>query len=293
MAIKRKILGSYPYFSVIFSITMALFVIGLFGVLVVFTNKLSALIKENIEIHVYLNQDLSHDEQQNVLKKIYFQEYVAVKNEIKQIFFIPKDTAAARFTRETGEDFVNFLGDNPLRDAYRININADYSDKMLLRKIKTEITQIKGVFEVSYTESLVEAINKNFNKISLILMAFAILLIIVIYILINSSIKLALYSQRFLIRSMQLVGATAFFIQGPFLIRAFLHGLISGVLASLLLFALLQYAYTQIPELVILEEINHLGILSIGLLLTGGVIGFFCSLISVNKFLKMSLNELY
>ncbi len=293
MAIKRKILGTYPFFSVLFSITMALFVIGLFGTLVIFTNKLSTLIKENIEIHVYLDHGLSHKEEQEVLKRFYYQDYIAKKNNVNQIFYIPKDSAAARFTRETGEEFVQFLGENPLRDAYRLRINSDFSDKMLLRRIKSEIEQIKGVYEVAYTESLVESINKNFNKITLILIAFAILLLVVIYILINSSIKLALYSQRFLIRSMQLVGATGLFIQGPFLIRALLHGVIGGVLAIALLFGLLQYSYTQIPELIILENLEQMLYLSLMLIVAGGLIGFVCSFIAVNKFLKMSLSELY
>ncbi|TAF74194.1 MAG: ABC transporter permease [Bacteroidetes bacterium] len=293
MAIKRKTLGSYPYLSVLFSTTMALLVIGIFGVLLIFANKLSTLIKENIELHVYLNQDLTPAEEQKILKRFYFQDYVAQKNNIKQIFYIPKDSAAARFTRETGEEFVQFLGNNPLRDAYRIRINSEFSDKMLLRRIKSEIEQIAGVYEVSYTESLVESINTNINKISLILIGFAMLLIFIIYVLINSSIKLALYSQRFLIRSMQLVGANGWFIQGPFLIRAFLHGVLAGFLASLLLFGVLQYAYSQIPELQILENIEQVLILNGGLIVFGGLIGFVCSFIAVNKYIKMSLNELY
>lgn len=293
MAIKRKILGTYPFFSVLFSITMALFVIGLFGILLIFTNKLSTLIKENIEIHVYLDHGLSHTEAQNVLKRFYYQDYIAQKKAIKQIFFISKDSAAARFTRATGEEFVQFLGENPLRDAYRLRINSEFSDKMLLRRIKSEIEQIKGVYEVSYTESLVESINKNFNKITIILLAFAALLVVVIYILINSSIRLALYSQRFLIRSMQLVGATGFFIQGPFLIRALLHGIVGGILATGLLFGLLQYSYTQIPEIAILENIEQMLYLAATLVVVGGLIGFICSFIAVNKFLKMSLGELY
>lgn len=293
MAIKRKTLGSYPYLSVLFSTTMALLVIGIFGVLLIFANKLSTLIKENIELHVYLNQDLTPAEEQKILKRFYFQDYVAQKNNIKQIFYIPKDSAAARFTRETGEEFVQFLGNNPLRDAYRIRINSEFSDKMLLRRIKSEIEQIAGVYEVSYTESLVESINTNINKISLILIGFAMLLIFIIYVLINSSIKLALYSQRFLIRSMQLVGANGWFIQGPFLIRAFLHGVLAGFLASLLLFGVLQYAYSQIPELQILENIEQVLILNGGLIVFGGLIGFVCSFIAVNKYIRMSLNELY
>lgn len=293
MTIKRKTLGSYPYLSVLFSTTMALLVIGIFGVLLIFANKLSTIIKENIELHVYLNQGLSTSDEQSILRRFYYQDYVAEKRQVRQIFFIPKDSAAARFTRETGEDFVQFLGSNPLRNAYRIRIHSDFSDKMLLRRIKSELEKIPGVFEVSYTESLVESINANSYKLSLILIGFAVLLILIIYILINNSIKLALYSQRFLIRSMQLVGANSWFIQSPFLIRAFLFGLLAGFIASLLLFGVLQYAYTQIPELQILENIDQILILDSGLIGFGGLIGLVCSFIAVNKYIKMSLNELY
>jgi cell division transport system permease protein len=293
MAVKRKKLGSYPYYSVVFSITMALFVIGVFGILVIFANRLSTIIKENIELHVYLDRELNEDEKQVILKKFFSKEYVAIKNNHRQVFHISKDSAAAQFIRDTGEDFVKFLGDNPLRDAYIIKINSQYSDQFILKAIRTELENIEGVFEVTYVETLVESINKNVNKISLILLSFATILILVVYILINSSIRLALYSQRFLIRSMQLVGATSFFIQMPFMGRAFLHGLLGGLFASGLLYGILQYAYTQIPELQVLENLEEILLLNTALLVLGGGLGFFSSYIAIKKYLNMSLNELY
>lgn len=293
MAIKRKKLGSYPYFSVLFSITMALFVIGLFGILVIFANKLSTVIKENIELHVYLDHNLTDDQKQIILKKFFSENYVALRNNHRQVFYIPKDTAAAKFIRDTGEDFVKFLGDNPLRDAYVIKINSEFTNKMMIKTIRNEIENIEGVFEVTYIETLIESINQNIRKISLILLSFAVILTAVVYILINSSIRLALYSQRFLIRSMQLVGATSLFIRMPFLGRSFIHGLSGGILASVLLYGLLKYAYTQIPELQLLENIDQILILDGYLLLAGGLLGFISSYMAVSKYLKMSLNELY
>lgn len=293
MPIKRKKLGSYPYFSVVFSITMALFVVGLFGILVVFANKLSTIIKENIELHVYLDHDLNDTQRQIVLKKFYSKDYVALKNNKRQVFYIPKDTAAAQFIRDTGEDFVSFLGDNPLRDAYVIKINSNFAQKMMIKTIRNKIELMDGVFEVTYIETLVESINQNMQKISLILLSFAAILMVVVYILINSSIRLALYSQRFLIRSMQLVGATSFFIRIPFLGNAFLHGLLGGIFASGLLYGLLQYAYTQMPELQLLENIEQMIILAGSLLFGGAMLGFVSSYMAVSKYLKMSLNELY
>lgn len=272
---------------------MALFVIGVFGILVIFANRLSNIIKENIELHVYLDHNLDETQKQVVLKKFFGRKWVSLKNNHRQIFFIPKDSAAAQFIRDTGEDFVKFLGDNPLRDAYVVKIDSRYTDKMALKSIRNELEQIEGIFEVTYVETFIESINQNLKKISLILLSFATILMLVVYILINNSIRLALYSQRFLIRSMQLVGATSFFIRVPFMGRAFLHGLIGGILASGILYATLQYAYSHIPELQMLENTKHILILGLGLLVTGGLIGFFSAYAAVNKYLKMSLNELY
>jgi cell division transport system permease protein len=291
--IKRKTLGSYPYVSVLFSVTMALFVIGLFGVLFIFAQKISEIIKENIEIHVYLDYDLPQNKQEALLKSIYKQPFINIKNDKKQIFYISKEQAAQKFIKETGEDFISFIGDNPLRDAYVFKVDAEYSEKHKLRQIKSQIEAIDGVYEAIYIESVVDAINQNTAKISLILLSFAVILITVVFILINSSIRLAMYSQRFLIRSMQLVGATSFFIQKPFLIRAFFHGILGGFFASVLLISVLQYAYYQIPELTILENLEQIAILMLGLVVFGGLLGIISSLRSITKYLKMSLNELF
>ena len=272
---------------------MALFVIGLFGVLVIFANSLSNIIKESIELHVYIDYNMDEKSQQQVLKQIYSQEYIAMKAGKKQIFYISKEEAAKKFIKETGEDFIKFLGDNPLRDAYVVKIKQEYSEKAKLRQIKEDLENIDGIFEVVYIESIVDAINENIAKISLILISFALILIFVVFILINSSLRLALYSQRFLIRSMQLVGATSFFIQRPFLLRAFLHGILSGVLASALLFGLMQYGYSQIPEIKLLENQDQLIILALSLLLFGGLLGFISTFQALNRYLKMSLEELY
>ncbi|MDX2188923.1 MAG: permease-like cell division protein FtsX, partial [Bacteroidota bacterium] len=153
--VKRKVLGSYPFFSVIFSISMALLVIGIFGLLVIYANKISTILKENIEMHVYLDQNLGIAERNEVLKKFYGKEYVALKNDKKQIFFISKEEAAKKFIKETGEDFLKFLGENPLHDAYVVKVNYDFSDKNTLKLIKTELESIDGVFEVNYVENLV------------------------------------------------------------------------------------------------------------------------------------------
>jgi len=290
---KKKKLGSYPYVSVVFSITLALFVVGLFGLLLLHANQLKDLIRQNIEVQVYLNKYITENQRIKINKTLASKDYVLVEDGTPQISYVSKEEAAEQFIKETGEDFTNFLGENPLRDAYTIKIKSEYHDQDKLVGIKEDIEGISGVFEVTYIESLIDSINKNVTKISIILASFALILLISVIMLINNTIKLALFSQRFLIRSMQLVGATATFIQKPFLYRAALHGLLAGIFASLLLIVLMHYANNEIENLSTLQDPQKILYLFAGLLVLGAVIGFLSTFRSVRRYLKMSLDELY
>ncbi|MCP2044116.1 ABC transporter permease [Pontibacter sp. HSC-36F09] len=291
--VKKKKLGNYPHAMVVFSISLALFVIGLFGTLLIHAGKLSDIVKESIEMQVYLDRNLTQVQLDRLQKTLAAKEYVAYKGDTAQVRFLSKEEGAKAFLEETGEDFTAFLGDNPLRDTYVLRINAESSSSAQLKGIKNDIEGIEGVYEVQYVESLIESINSNIQKISILLLGFAGILVLVVIILINNTIKLALYSQRFLIRSMQLVGATSFFIQRPFLNRAAFQGIISGIIASVLLFALMQYAYREITELSLLKDEEQLYMLMIALIVLGAVIGFLSSYRAVRKYLRLSLDELY
>jgi cell division transport system permease protein len=292
-ATRKKKLGSYPHFMVIFSITLALFVMGLFGMLLIHAGQLSRKVKESIEMQVYLDRNLTETQLVRLKKVFGLKEYVAYQDNAPQVFYISKEEGAKRFVDETGEDFLAFLGDNPLRDAYVIKINEAYADSENLKKIQQDLQGINGVYEVQYVESLIDSITSNLRKASLILLSFAGILTLVVVILINNTIKLALFSQRFLIRSMQLVGATSAFIQQPFLKRATLQGIISGLMASGLLFLLLQYAYFEMTELYLLRNEQQMLILMVSLVLLGSVIGFLSSYRAVKRYLRLSLDELY
>ncbi len=293
-SVKKRKLGSYPYLSVVFSISIALFVIGLLGLLVLHSKKLTQLIKENIEIQVYLKKDISKSALTQIRHSFEQADYISKNKEGKpQVVFISKEQAAQNFIAETGEDFASFLGENPLRDAFIININENHQSEKMMATIKERILKLPGIFEVVYVNDLIDIINKNIRNISLILASFAGILIIVVIILINNTIKLALFTQRFLIRSMQLVGATNGFIRSPFVLRSMGHGLLSGLIASSLLFGISEYAYTKIDDLILLKDVNHLYMLFGILLLLGAFLGLFSSLRSVNKYLKLSLDELY
>ncbi len=292
-AIKKKKPGSYPYLSVVFSMTLALFVLGLFALLLLHANRLTELIKENIEVQIYLEKSITDNDRIKIEKTIRSKVYLDVNKENGGLRFISKQEAADKFINETGEDFMQFLGENPLRDAFVLKIKSAYYQEDKLDKIKSELEATSGVYQVSYVKNLIETINSNITKISLVLFGFAIILFLIVIILINNTIKLALFSQRFLIRSMQLVGATRGFIQRPFLVRSIFHGLLAGILASILLLSLLQYANMNIPELALLQDGAKINFLFLITCLLGGVVGFFSTLRSIRKYIGMSLDELY
>lgn len=289
---KRK-LGSYPFVSVTFSITLALFVIGLFGLMALHANKLTNIIQENIELQVFLNKQISAGEVSKINRTIGSKTYVIKENNEPRIRIVTKDEAAAQFIEDTGEDFKEFLGDNPLRDVLIINVKTTYQSADSLKMIKKDIEKMSGVYEVSYVESLVESINENLAKIGVILIGFFTILLIVVVILINNTIKLALFSQRFLIRSMQLVGATSGFIRKPFLKRSIWYGFLAGLFSSLMLLALLMYANQRIEDIRALQDFKNLGILFGGLIVLGITVGFLSTYRAVKKYLQMSLDELY
>jgi len=292
--IRKKTLGSYPHTMVVFSITLALLVIGLFGLLLIHAHRLSTVVKESIEVQIFLERDLPETQLLRLRQDFARKKYIAYKGDEPQVRFLSKEEAALELLGPSDDSqFRQLLGDNPLHDAFILNISAEYSDSLNMHRITDELRAEPGVDDVAYVQSLIDSVNKNLRRISLVLLGFAALLTIVVVVLINNTIRLALYSQRFLIRSMQLVGATSTFIQWPFLRRATWQGFVSGILANLTLLALLQYAYLQVDELRVLRDDRLIGLLFGALLVLGCVIGFFSSYRAVRKYLRMSLDDLY
>ncbi|WP_420318407.1 cell division protein FtsX [Ekhidna sp.] len=289
---KKRKLGSYPFASVVFSITVALLVLGLFGWLLLHSTRLGTRIQENIEVQVYLNKNISQSDITKIRTTIAAKPYILVKDGA-QITLITKEEAAQQFVEATGEDFKEFLGDNPLRDLFTMKIKGEYQSLDSLNIIKSEIERMRGVFEVEYEESLIESINQNLTKIGFILLGVAIFAMIVVIILINNTIKLALFSQRFLIRSMQLVGATSSFIQRPFLYRSMIYGFFAGVLACGIIYGFTEYMNSIIEGLEELQDVNGFLMLFIFILTMGIIVGYLSSLRAIKKYLKMSLDELY
>lgn len=291
--VRKKKLGSYPYVSVVLSITLALFVIGVFGALVVYAQDLKRTVQENVKIQVYLKNHITDAQRLQIEKSLYAKNFLPKEKKDKAITFVSKDEAAKQFTSETGEDFQKFLGENPLRDAFLVNIDPAYQDNTSLQKIKQDVEGINGVFQVYYVENLIQSINKNITKIGLVLVGLATLLLITVVLLIHNTLRLALFSQRFLIRSMQLVGARKWFIQRPFILHASLHGLLAAILASALLLSLLSYAHRQIEDLSLLQNTERLLFLLASLFGLGIIVAVVSTQRAVNKYLKLSLDELY
>jgi len=291
----KKKLGSYQYGSVLFSISLALFVIGLFGLLFLQANELTSVIKQNLELQVYLNKDLSENQRNRISAELENSGYLLVDEGTNEnsIRFISKDEAAEQFIEATGEDFSAFIGDNPLRDAFVLNLAPEFQTNAKMDSISNRIQAINGVFEVTYVKNLADSIDENMTKVALVLIGIAALLVLVVILLINNTIKLALFSQRFLIRSMQLVGAKSNFIKKPFLKRSFGYGAISGLIASGLLYGILTFANQKVERLEELQKVEMILILFALLVLLGAVISYLSTARAMNKYLKMSLDELY
>jgi cell division transport system permease protein len=293
MARTKKKVGAYPSGMILFSLTLALFLIGFCGLLAIQSKKLVTYIRENYEIRAFLDKDLSEKKAETLFQTIAGRPYVLKANGKAQVSLVTKDEAAKEFIAETKEDFSKFLGENPLHDSYRIKLNEGYFEEAKLQEVKQDLEQIDGVFEVVYQENLVDNINRNITKIYAIMSAFAVILLIIIVVLMNNTIRLALHSQRMLIRSMQLVGATNAFITRPFLGRGMWQGLLAGVIAVGLLLASLQLAIHNLPELSTFQDPEKITFLMAGIVGLGVLIGFVSTFQAVHRYLGLTLDELY
>jgi cell division transport system permease protein len=290
---KKKTLGHFKFGSVLFSTTLSLFIVGLFGVILIQAKTLTSLIRENIEVQIFLDKNLEESEIKAIESNLADRSFILRKADTLALRFVTDEEAAATFIESTGEDFTKFLEDNPLRDSFVLSISEEFQTGEQLEAIVAELEEIPGIFEVSYMTDLVDSINKNLLKVSLVLGGFILILIITVVMLINNTIRLALFSQRFLIRSMQLVGATRGFIRKPFLSRAIIFGMLAGAFASLILFLLVKYTQSSIEGFAMLQNQNLLFLLFGLLILVGGILSVLSTLRAVNKYLNMSLDELY
>jgi len=288
----KKKFGNFPYISVIFSVSLSLLLLGIFSFFLLSSLQVKTLIEKNTEINIYLNKNLSINTIDQIKRTLYIKDYVLVNDE-STLEHISSEIAAQEFSKELGEDFTKFLGNNPLRDLIILKINPKYFSSSQLTFVEEDILKISGVYEVDYSKDLISNINKNITSISLVFVGIFIVLFLISIILINNTLRIALFSQRFLIRSMQLVGATSNYILKPFLLRGIFYGVISGVIASVLLFVIITLANDKLNGLNSIATTEQLSIIFISLMLTGIVIVVISTYTSVNKYLNSSLDELY
>jgi cell division transport system permease protein len=289
----HKKLGSYPTVGVVASIMLALFVIGLFGLLIIYSQQLEKVVRDNVKMQVYLKSNLTQTQRLQIENTLLSLDMLNKKAVNKGIEYISKEHAAKKFIGETGEDFTKFIGDNPLKDAYLISIDPAYHTKAAMEKSKKEIEKMKGVHQVFYVEGLIESINQNIRKAGLILLGLVTLLLVTVVLLINNTMRIAIFSQRFLIRSMQLVGAKQWFIQKPFLMRSALLGLLASTISVALLFGVTQYAQSKIQDLELLQNDQQFLVLSLVMGSLGILIAVLSSYFSIRNYLRMSLDELF
>jgi cell division transport system permease protein len=275
------------YLTTIVSISLVLFMLGLLGLIILHAKKLSDYVKENISLSVIINENIID------AKILEFQKRLDISPYVKSTEYITKERAATELKRELGEDFISFLGYNPLLPSIDVHLKADYTNNDSIKKIEQQLTSDNIVKEVFYQKSLVDLVNENVKKISYVILGFSALLIIIAIALINNTIRLSVYSRRFLIRSMQLVGATQSFIRKPFVVLGVIQGLIGSMVAILLLIGVLFISQKQLPELIELQDIN-LFLTLFGLVVVLGILfSWLSTYFAVMKYLRISTDKLY
>ncbi|MDN5285733.1 MAG: FtsX-like permease family protein [Mucilaginibacter sp.] len=275
------------YISTVFGIAMVLVMVGLLGLILVHANKLSRYVKENIVLNIFVD-DAAHET--DVLQ---LQKQLDGNTMVKQTLYVSKELAARNLQKDLGEDFVKFLGYNPLSQSLDVYLKADYANNKDIEKFKADLLKNPLVKEIKYQQSLVDQMNQNLTSISLVILVFAGIFVILSVALINNTIRLAIYSQRFLIKSMQLVGATKGFIRKPFLLYGIWHGLLGGLIAIIILIGILYLGYREIPDLVILQNREEFGVVFLGVIGIGIFISAFSTFLAVNKFLRLKIYDLY
>lgn len=273
--------------TTIISISLVLFMLGLLGLIVLHAQKLSDYVKENIGFSVIIKEEVKET---GILE---FQKKLDLEPFVKSTEYITRERAAEELTKDLGEDFVDFLGYNPLLASIDIRMKAEYANNDSLKVLESKLIANPIVKEVFYHKSLVDLVNQNIRRISIVLLAFTLVLLLISVALINNTIRLSVYSKRFIIKSMLLVGATQRFVRKPFLLKSLLHGFLSALVAIVLLGLVLYFSRKALPELVDLQDIDMFlslfGIVTVlGLFITG-----ISTLFAVHKFLRISNDKLY
>ena len=273
--------------TVVISLALVLFMLGLLGLVVINAKKLSNHSKEKVGLQVVL-KDTTTQAELDILK-----QEISSSAFTKQVDYISKDEAAKKLQKDLGEDFITFLGYNPLLSSLDVKLNSDYANIDSLSSFEKQIMQKHFVKEVIYHKDMIKQVNDNAKVISLYILIFSGLLLVVAIALINNTIRLSIYAKRFLIRTMYLVGATQGFIRMPFILKGVRQGVIAGLLAGFLLAGFLVLSTNYIPDLLQLQDPNLLAALFAGIVALGVLISGLSAALSVSRYLRLKTDDLY
>lgn len=282
---KRRLRSSY--LSVIISIALVLFLVGFLGVILLKTNTISKHFKEKVAITIFLNDNANSNDVEILKAELKQAEYS------KEVLYISKKEAAEIYADEIGEDFVNFLGDNPLKNAIDVTLKSDFVTPEKMDEIEKNLIIRSIVAEVVYDKPLIELLTKNINRISFWMLLLSALFTLIAVVLINSSIRISIYSKRFTIKTMQMVGATKGFIRRPFIWKSIKLGIIGALVSNAALIGFIMYINKMVPEIDLLSDYKELGILFLLIILMGILITWLSTFFATQRFLNLRTDELY
>ena len=284
---KRRVAGSY--FMSLVSITLVLFLLGVFALLMMHAQKLSNHLKENIGFEIVINSNVK---EANIL---HLQKELEAMPAVKSTKYTTKEEAIRRLSEDLGEDFLQWLGDeeNPLLPSIEVRFNAAWVNPDSLNVIENQLLENKNIKEIYYQKSLVNLINQNVRRIGIGLMVASLILLIIAVTLIRNTIRLSIYSKRFLVRSMLLVGATASYIRRPFINSGISQGFIGALLADILLGLLLYGLIKRIPELTLIQDLKIIIAIFVGIIVLGILLGGLSTRSALRKYLNADVDRLY
>ena len=283
--LKKRIFRSYMTSTI--SISMILFLIGMLGVVLLNAERLAKYVRENIGFTLVLKEDIQESEIADLLSSLKATDFV------KSVEYIDKETAAERLKKDLGEDFTGFLGYNPLLSSVDVKLLADYATPEKLVVLEKKFMGYSQVKEVSYQRDMVSIINENVQKIGFILVFFSALLLFIFFALINNTIRISIYSQRFIINTMLLVGATNSFIRSPFVKRSIWYGIVGALAANALLFVLMLSYAQELTGIINMDDFKILGFVFGITLVLGVLISWSSTYMAVNKFIRLKFDELF
>jgi cell division transport system permease protein len=282
----RKSLFS-SYFSTTLSISLVLFLFGILSLMLVNANRLTDYVMENLGVTLILKENTR---EVDILK---LQKNLEASPYIKSTRFVDKQTAADELKKDLGEDFVDFLGYNPLLSSMDVKLHASYTNPDSLNVLEAKFLKFPEVQEVYYQRDLVKQLNSNIQKLSLILLVLSIIMFTIFIALINNTIRLSIYSKRYLINSMQLVGATQSFIRFPFVIKSVLHGIYGAIIACVFILIIFFTYQSELRDFIDFQDSATLAILVSSIFFFGIIMTALSTYFAVNKFLRMKFDQLY